>query len=124
MNMVNPLAWAAAVALCAVCADAAHAQDAAVGEHDFANCAACHPKDSTNSLGPGLSGIVGRHAGAVPGFHYSNAMKSSGIVWDATSLDSFLASPQKAVPGNVMPFSGIPDPKERADIIAYLETLK
>jgi cytochrome c len=124
MNLVNPLAWAAAVALCAVSAYSVHAQDAAVGEHDFAKCAACHPKDQTNSLGPGLSGIVGRHAGAAPGFHYSSAMKGSNIVWDATSLDSFLASPQQAVPGNVMPFSGIPDAKERADVIAYLGTLK
>jgi cytochrome c len=124
MSMVNPLAWTAALALCAVCADAVHAQDAAVGEHTFAKCAACHAKDQTNTLGPGLSGIVGRHAGAVPGFHYSSAMKRANIVWDAASLDSFLASPQKAVPGNVMPFSGIPDPKERADLVAYLETLK
>jgi len=60
----------------------------------------------------------------VPGFRYSSAMKSSNIVWDEKSLDAFLTAPQKAVPGNTMPFAGIPNEQERTDLIAYLETLK
>jgi cytochrome c len=51
-------------------------------------------------------------------------MKSANITWDAKALDAYLADPQKAVPGNQMPFSGITDPKQRADVIAYLATLK
>jgi cytochrome c len=55
---------------------------------------------------------------------YSQAMKNSNIVWDEKSLDEFIMAPQKALPGNAMPFPGIPDQKERNDLIAYLEMLK
>jgi cytochrome c len=51
-------------------------------------------------------------------------MKSSNIVWDEKSLDAVIMAPQKALPGNTMPFPGIPDQEERNDLIAYLETLK
>jgi cytochrome c len=100
------------------------AGDVAKGEKDFATCAACHAKDKTNGVGPGLSGVVGRHAGSSPGFGYSPAMKNSNIVWDEKSLDKFIMSPQSAVPGNTMPFPGIPGQEERSNLIAYLETLK
>lgn len=102
----------------------ADAADAAQGEHAFAKCVLCHAKGNTNGIGPGLLGVIGRHAGSVPGFRYSSAMKSSNIVWDEKSLDAFLTAPQKAVPGNTMPFAGIPNEQERTDLIAYLETLK
>ncbi len=105
-------------------ADRARAQDAADGAKVFANCAPCHATNADNGAGPGLGGVVGRKSGSVPGFHYSRAMKSADIVWDAKSLDSYIAAPQDAVPGNTMPFSGIPDAKERRDLIAYLKTLK
>jgi cytochrome c len=78
----------------------------------------------TNGVGPGLSGVIGRHAGSAPGFGYSPAMKNSNIVWDEKSLDTFIMAPQSAVPGNTMPFPGIPGQQERSDLIAYLETLK
>jgi cytochrome c len=103
------------------CAEAA---DATQGEHAFAKCAPCHAKGKTNSIGPGLLGVIGRHAGSVPGFRYSQAMKNSNIVWDEKSLDAFITAPQKALPGTTMPFSGIPRQEERNDLIAYLETLK
>src|SRR5215467_14281318 len=99
------------------------AGDAAQGEHAFAKCALCHAKDRTNGIGPGLSGVIGRHAGSESGFHYSEAMKNSRIVWDRKSLDSFIMAPQKALPGTTMPFPGIPGQEERNDLIAYLETL-
>ena len=60
----------------------------------------------------------------MPGFSYSQVMKSSNIVWDEKSLDAFIMAPQKALPGNTMPFPGISDQEERNDLIAYLETLK
>jgi cytochrome c len=101
-----------------------HAQDAAHGASVFKVCAACHANDNTNRTGPGLKGILGRTAGTVLGFRYSRAMKQSGIVWDEKSLDAYLTAPQKAVPGNIMPFSGLKDARDRADLIAYLATLK
>lgn len=81
-------------------------------------------KDKTNGIGPGLSGVVGRHAGSVSGFMYSEAMKKSNIVWDEKSLDMFIMAPQKVLPGTRMPFPGIPDQKDRQNLIAFLETLK
>jgi cytochrome c len=100
------------------------AGNAAQGEHAFVKCAVCHAKGKTNGIGPGLSGVIGRHAGSVPGFHYSEAMKNSTVVWDEKSLDAFVMAPQKALPGTIMPFPGIPGEEERKDLIAYLETLK
>jgi cytochrome c len=102
----------------------AGAGDAAQGEHAFAKCAACHAKDKTNGIGPGLFGVMERHAGSVPGFGYSQAIKNSNIVWDEKSLDAFIMAPQKALPGTTMPFPGIPRQEERNDLIAYLKTLK
>ena len=73
-------------------------------------------------MGPLLIGVVGRKAGAVPGYNYSAAMKSSGLTWDEATLDSFLATPMKKVPGTSMPV-GVASAKDRADMIAYLATL-
>ena len=102
----------------------AQGQDAEKGKEAFAKCVACHPQDGKNSLGPSLHGVVGRKAGSVEGYRYSRAMKNANIVWDEKALDAFLDNPQKVVPGTTMPFSGIANPRERADLIAYLETLK
>ncbi|OWJ69074.1 c-type cytochrome [Inquilinus limosus] len=101
-----------------------HAQDTAHGETVFKACAACHAKDQTNRTGPGLQGVVGRTAGTAPGFRFSHAMKQSGIVWDEKTLNAYLAAPQKAVPGNTMPYAGLKNNQDRADLIAYLATLK
>jgi len=101
----------------------ARAQDSERGLQAFAACAACHAPDH-NGIGPSLAGVVGRTSGTVDGFRYSRAMKNAKIVWDAASLDAYLAEPQKVIPGNLMPFSGIADPRQRADVIAYLGSLK
>jgi cytochrome c len=101
----------------------ARAQDVEMGKQAFAACAPCHAPDQ-NGVGPRLIGILNRPAGSVEGFRYSRAMKNSKIVWDEKSLDAYLADPQKLVPGNLMPFSGIADAKKRSDLIAYLGTLK
>jgi cytochrome c len=114
------VAWALAAAL--PCPALAQSVDA--GKQVFAQCSPCHSIDGSNGVGPSLSGVVGRKAGSVAGFRYSRAMKSSNTTWDDKSLDAYIADPQKAIPGNLMPFAGIADAKQRADLIAYLQTLK
>jgi len=91
---------------------------------EFAVCAACHNSDGTHALGPTAKGLYGRKAGTAKGFTYSAAMKRAGVTWDEKSLDAFLADPQKAVPGNVMPFPGVADEKQRAGIIDYLKSVQ
>jgi cytochrome c len=87
-------------------------------------CIACHSTtQGTNRIGPSLFGVIGRKAGSVPGFNYSTAMKGAGLTWTAQDLDAFIANPQQKVPGNHMPFSGLPDGKQRAEIVAYLGSL-
>ncbi|MEP7173753.1 MAG: cytochrome c family protein [Aestuariivirga sp.] len=107
----------------------AHAQDAALlgdaeaGANVFKKCQSCHKvgPDAANSIGPVLNGIVGRAAGTVPGYHYSAATKDSGLVWDETTLKTYLHAPRKLVPGTKMTFSGLPKDKDIADVIAYLK---
>ena len=95
--------------------------DAAKGRTVFARCMACHSVDpGVNRLGPSLAGIAGRTSGTVPGFAYSPAMKSAKIRWDAKSLDAFLTKPAAKVPGTKMIFAGLPNPADRANLIAYL----
>ncbi len=97
--------------------------DAAAGEDDFqAQCGICHVSEG-GGQGPSLVGVYGRKSGTASGFSYSEAMKGAGITWTETSLDPYLANPQKAVPGSAMPFA-VADAKTRADVIAYLKTLK
>jgi cytochrome c len=105
-------------------ANRGYAQDAEHGNNIFKACAACHATDHANRVGPGLGGIIGRKAGTVPGFRYSDAMKKSDLVWDAKILDAYLESPQQVVPGNRMPYAGLKNPTDRTDLVAYLATLK
>ena len=101
----------------------APAGSAKAGEIEFqTQCAMCHASDG-GGFGPSLTGVVGRKAGAASGFAYSPALKAANFVWDPARLDRFVASPQGEVPGATMPFS-LDDAKMRADIIAYLGTLK
>jgi cytochrome c len=96
--------------------------DAAHGKTVFARCAACHDLNTGRTvLGPSLKGIVGRKAGAIDGFAYSAALKARGIAWTPANLDSFITSPTRFVPGTRMPFAGVPDARDRADLIAYLQ---
>lgn len=102
----------------------AMAQDANAGKAAYGQCIACHSIDGSMGAGPSLKGIGGRKAGSFPGFRYSRAMKAAPHNWDAQTLDAYLANPQKLVPGNVMPFSGVADAKQRADLVTYLLSLK
>jgi cytochrome c len=97
------------------------------GKETFdAMCGVCHSVQKTGgpNQGPNLRGVVGRKAGTEPDFHmYSPALKDSGIKWSKKSLDQFLVNPMEKVPGTLMPML-IPDDKTRADVVAYLASLK
>ena len=97
--------------------------DPANGERIYERCLACHALQYDRT-GPRHCGLFGRKAGSVPGFDYSEAMKRSGIVWDAATLDRFLANPLGTVPGTTMGYAGIADARERADLMAYLGQAK
>src|SRR5262249_39287853 len=85
-------------------------------------CAPCHSLEPNKNLtGPSLSGLWDRHAGGLQSFmRYSEALKSSGIIWDETSLDPWIAEPRTFIPDNEMTFRGIADKTARADLIAFL----
>ena len=100
--------------------------DVARGRAIYAdNCASCHSigkSDDDTMLS--LSGVADRKAGAVADFAYSPALMASGLTWTPEALDAYIASPTKAMPGSQMYFVGLPSPQDRADVIAYLATLK
>jgi alcohol dehydrogenase (cytochrome c) len=98
--------------------------DAGVGASIFqSQCSVCHSdKPGVNGFGPTLAGVVGRKAAAIPGFTYTSALKSSGLVWDDSNLDQFLTDSGKKVAGTAMAVS-IPSAATRANLIAYLQTL-
>ena len=100
------------------------AQNAPAASAAFNQCAVCHSIDGSNGTGPTLQRLIGRRSGTVPGFRYSRAMKSAAIIWDDATLDRYLTNPQDLVPGNIMPFAGVAEAPQRANIIAYLRTLR
>jgi len=95
------------------------APDVQRGATIYARCAACHAL-AFDRVGPRHCGLFGRRAGSVPDFAYSPAMMQSAIVWDEGALDRFLAAPMRAFPGTTMTYDGVPDRRDRADLIAYL----
>jgi cytochrome c len=118
---------AAALAAVLVSSNVALAADAAEGEKVFKrSCGSCHvaTKDGPKRLGPSLFGIVGRQAGTVEGFRYSEANKNSKLTWTPEVLDEYLVDPKKKIPGTTMAFAGLKKDDERANVVAYLATLK
>jgi cytochrome c len=96
--------------------------DPTAGKDVFNQCVSCHSVAAgENKVGPTLHGVIGRKAGAIAGFRYSDANKNSGKTWTEQELYTYLANPQKAVPGTYMTFIGVSDPQKRADVIAYLQ---
>ena len=95
------------------------AGDVKNGEVLYGRCVACHAL-AYDRTGPRHCGLLGRKAGSVKGFEYSDAMKRSKVVWTAETLDKFLANPFAALPGTTMGYAGVTVPKERSDLIAYL----
>lgn len=104
------------------------AAEKAKGEATFRQCSACHTPDKggANKVGPNLWGVVERAKGAIAGFGYSAALKTvagKGEKWSFEALDQFLENPKGYMPGTSMSYGGIPNPKTRADLIAYLNSI-
>ena len=132
MSGVLPLLLAVPLLLCSA-GFAAHASagqtaepvqsetagDPEKGRQLYARCAACHSL-TVDRTGPRHCGLLGRRAGSVPGFNYSEAMKNADVVWTVATLDRFLANPMKAMPGTAMGYAGVDDRLERADLVAFL----
>ena len=96
----------------------------ALGEDAFQTCTGCHSvdPDGRSAAGPNLYGIMGRQAGSLEGYSFSDAFVASQITWDEASLDGFLADPQGYIPGSEMLAGAVPDAENRTAIIAYLAT--
>jgi cytochrome c len=131
LNLTNRIAFptAAVIAMAGIIVMGTSAQDALSapdglhgdpvhGKTVYQACTGCHTLDE-NDVGPKHRGVVGRVAGSVPDYPYSSALKNSHLVWTEANLDRWLSNPQALVPGAKMFFS-LSDPKDRADVIAYL----
>jgi cytochrome c len=120
--------WAvAAIAIAMLSQPSMAAGDPKKGKDVFAEeCGDCHSATpGKNKKGPGLFGVMGRKAASVSDFSgYSDAMKHSEITWSADKVDPYIAQPRKIVPGGKMKYDGLDDTAARADVIAYLSSLK
>lgn len=119
------IALAMMAATAAANAPALAAGDAAAGQKIFNKCRACHVADkTTNRVGPHLADVIGRKAGSVENFKYSDAMKAAGdngLTWTEENLAKYMKEPKAFIPGNRMAFVGLKKDEEIADLIAYLE---
>jgi cytochrome c len=118
LGVIVGVATAAVLGAGSACADG----DVKRGEKVFEECRACHTLErGVDAVGPDLHGVFGRRAGDLAGFRYSPALKRSGITWTPQTLDDYIADPQKVVPANRMPYAGMPDAHDRADVIVYMQ---
>ena len=101
----------------------ASAQDAAAGEKVFSTCKLCHQigENAKNAVGPVLNGVIGRKAGSVPGYSYSDANKNSGITWDEATFREYIKDPKAKVPGTKMAYAGLKDEQKINDLVAFLK---
>lgn len=112
--------WLALAMPCIARADG----DAAAGQAVFEKtCKGCHTigRAAQHAFGPELNGLIGRKAGSMPGYKYSDEMQASGIVWSEANLTAFIAAPTDVVPGTRMHFWGLSDPQKVADLLAWLK---
>jgi len=116
----------ATLGLTMLLAGTAWGADPAGGQAVFkSQCSTCHsPVAGKNVIGPSLFGVVGRKTGSIQGFKYSVGNQNANLTWDDATLDKYLESPKTVVPGTTMTFAGVKDAGKRADLIAYLDTLK
>lgn len=93
------------------------------GQLLFLQCKACHDLNPAlpHKVGPNLNGVIGRKAGTVEGYQFSEPMRSSGLTWDLATLDAFLRQPGSVVPGSGMAFAGIAADADRASLLRYLQ---
>lgn len=124
--MIRSMALSALALLAISGAASAADGDAANGEDVFRKCRSCHDvgADAKNKIGPVLNGLIGRKAGTVEGFKYSEANKKSGesgTVWDEKTLLKYLEDPRGMIPGTTMAFAGLSDEQDRLDVVAFLK---
>ena len=113
-----------------VAAGAASAEDAppvgdvGMGEKVFTKCRSCHQigEGAHTAVGPELNGLIGRHAGSLPGYNYSEAMKTSGLVWDEATFKDYIRDPKAKVPGTKMAFAGLSRQSDIDNVTAYLKS--
>jgi cytochrome c len=122
--MMEMLKWGAPAMLLALFATAQASADgdAGRGKTLFTRCSPCHAVTEQNKVGPHLSGVFGSPAGTVAGASYSKAMTASGMTWHEQTLEAFLNEATRVLPGTTMS-ARLPNPQDRADVIAYLKTL-
>jgi cytochrome c len=125
---IGPALLALAVLASAATARAAEG-NVANGEEVFRKCRACHDvgPQAKNKIGPVLNGVLGRKAGTIEGFNYSDANRKAGEdgwVWTEEKMMSYLENPREAMPGNKMAFAGLREEQERKDVVAYLKTFQ
>ncbi|MEQ6201990.1 c-type cytochrome [Sulfitobacter sp. HNIBRBA2951] len=98
--------------------------DAGAGAKVFRKCTACHKVEAgANAAGPYLYGVVGRNVAAAEGFEYSGSLAAQADVWTPETLNAFLEKPSTWAPGTTMGFAGLGKPEDRANVIAYLDSL-
>ena len=124
--MKTSLMSVAAVFALAVTGTTVQAQDAENGQDLFRQCRACHQigAGAKNLVGPQLNGVIGRKAGSVEGFSYSDANKKTGadgLVWDDEKFLKYIENPLAFMPGTKMAYAGLKDEGDRKDILAYLK---
>ena len=104
-------------------AGGASAQDVAAGEKVFGVCKLCHQigDNAKNGVGPVLNGVIGRKAGSVAGYSYSDANKNSGFTWDEATFREYIKDPKAKVPGTKMAYAGLKDEQKINDLVAFLK---
>jgi cytochrome c len=123
---IMKLVLASSLLAFAFAAAPAVAADVAAGEKVFQKCMQCHRVGvgATNFYGPVLNGLIGRKAGSVPGYKYSEALDKSTIVWGYDSLSKYLKQPKHEVPGVAMTFPGLQDQTDIDNVIAYVSQFR
>ncbi len=126
--MTHRLVFASAfLAIATVASLPAGAQDAAAGEGVFKRvCSTCHnaTAEGPRKLGPTMHGVAGRKAASVEGFRYSTAKRDADLTWTPEKLNAYLLNPREFMPGTTMAYAGLKSDADRANVIAYLQTLK